>query len=237
MTGEWSCNTTWPGRYDDFGVTGYILLYAQYTGKATVIDVGCSTGEAMAECKQCLSKHGIDLYTIGIDMLDDNAAEAEKNLDKFIHKKACEVNEYIGEADIVVCLNTVRSIRKDNKSDTISKCAEFLKPDGVLITGIDKKHRKMLKLEYTKISPPKKVCPRKGWHIRICNMLSGNVPSDTRMMKRDSVLTYERIIQTEWKRMNCLDKKIHMFNLWCKRGQAHFGDRVRRSPLAICDKK
>ena len=212
--GLWSCSKTWPNRYDDFGATGYILLHAQGMEKAVVIDVGCSTGEAMLKSKLCLSRHGIKLYTVGIDM-SDNAklkAKAKNNLDEFIDSDARKVDNYAGKADIVVCLNAVRYVPGDAKSDMITKCAEFLKPDGVLITGVSPKHRRMLKLEDPASSHPKKVCA--GWSLR--SLLP--IPSDTRMMKRDSVLHYAGMIHTEWGKIGRWHKRMTRFcyGAWCQ---------------------
>ena len=141
MDGLWNNNMTWKNRYDDFGVTGYMFLHAKGMKDVTVIDVGCSKGIAVAESKKCLAKHGVRLHTIGIDMSDDAklAAEAESNLDEFVNGNALEVDGYTGRADIVVCLNVVRFVRGNVKSRIVEKCAEFLKPDGVFITGIGEK--------------------------------------------------------------------------------------------------
>ena len=208
MDGLWNNNITWKNRYDDFGVTGYMLLYAKGRKDVVAIDVGCSKGIAVTESKKCLDKRGIRLHTIGIDM-SGNAkliAAAKNNLGEFVNGNALEVNGYTGKADIVVCLNVVRFVPGDVKSRIIRKCAEFLKPDGVLITGVGEKHRKMLKLEEPASSHPKKVCAGLGWRSLF------PMPSDTRMMKRDGALHYAEIMQSEWKNMGEWQKKMALFS-------------------------
>ena len=212
----WTCNTTWPSRYDDFGVTGYTFIHTKRTKKATVIDVGCSTGEAMYTCQQCMLENGVELYTIGIDMSEDVRVKAEENLDQFIFKNICDVYEYIGEADVVICVNAIRDVPKDIKGNIVRKCAEFLKPDGVLITDVNKQHKKMLKLEYPKNSPPEKVCPKKDWRTKIYDGLGKGIPSDTRMMNRNSALSYANNLESEWKGMHSLYKKKNLLELWWK---------------------
>ena len=160
-------------------------LHADGMGKAVAIDVGCSTGEAMAGSKQCLFKHGIDIYTVGIDMSDNIKlkTKAKDNLDEFIDNDVFKVDSYARLADIVVCLNVVRCVSGDWRSKMIQKCSEFLKPDGVLITGVEEKHLKMLKLEDPTSSHPKRICSRGGLQLLL------PIPNDTRMMKRDSAIT------------------------------------------------
>ena len=125
MDGFWTKNTTWRTRYDDFGVTGYMLLHVKSMEDAVVIDVGCSKEIAIIESKKCLGRHGVRLYTIGIDMSDKDklTAEAENNLDEFVSKNTLEVDGYAGKTDVVVCLNTIRHVLGDTKSDMIKKCA------------------------------------------------------------------------------------------------------------------
>ena len=201
----WTDNCTWRTRYDDFGVTGYILLHLRGVKKAVIIDVGCSTGEAILECKKCLSKYDINLYTIGVDMTTDDKTciKSMKNLDEFINKNICDVDEYIGKADVIICLNMTRFVSGDLKSDIIKKCAKFLKPDGVLITGVNPIPRK-IKLEDPSASKPKRVCARSLRSLM-------HHPQDTRMMKRDNILEYARTIQTEWDKKSCWYRKIICF--------------------------
>ena len=127
MSRFWTCNNTWHTRYDDFGVTGYMLSHLQYIKNAVVIDVGCSNGKAVLGSKQCLSKHRIDIYTIGIDISTRKniITNAEKNLDEFINKNVLEVNQYVGKADVVVCLNATRLVSKNLKSEIIKNVPGF----------------------------------------------------------------------------------------------------------------
>ena len=197
MDGLWRNSMTWKNRYDDFGVTGYILLYAKGRKDAVVIDVGCSRGIAAAESKKCLARHGTRLRTIGIDM-SGNAeliAKAESNMDEFINKDAREIDGRDEQADIVVCLNVVRFVPGDVKSSMIVKCAEFLKPGGVMITGVGGRHRKMLELEEPSARQPPRVCAGRTLRSLIVSR------QDTRMMRRDGALRYAGIIRTEWNSM------------------------------------
>ena len=204
MDGFWTKNTTWHIRYDDFGVTGYMLLHAKNMEDTVVIDVGCSKGIAITESKKCLDKRGIRLHTIGIDMSDKAklAAEAENNLDEFVNENVLEVDGYAGKADIVVCLNTIRYVLGDTKSGMIKKCTEFLKPDGVLITNVDVEYRDMLKLEAPAPSQPERACAGWGWWTLWCRH------TDTRMMKHDSALHYAEMIQEDWDKMDRWHKRM-----------------------------
>ena len=204
MDGSWTNSMTWKNRYDDFGVTGYMLLHSKGMKDVVAIDVGCSTGIAVAESKKCMAKHGVRLHAIGIDMSGNAklAAEAESNLDEFVNENALEVDGYAGRADIVVCLNVVRFVRGDVKSRIVEKCAEFLKPDGVFITGVGKNHREILELEEPISSHPKNVCAGLGWRSLVTML------GDTRMMKRAEALRYAGIMQSEWENMGRFHKRM-----------------------------
>ena len=192
MNGFWTCNNTWRTRYDDFGVTGYMLLHLQGRKNAVVVDVGCSNGNAILGNRQCLSEHGIDLYTIGIDISTRKniIADAEKNLDEFINKNVLDVNQYAGRADAVICLNATRLVSKNLKSEIIRKCVWFLKSDGVLITDVKRKYRKKIRLEEPAKSHPKRVCSKS---------LHSLLPStgEARMMKPCNALKFADIIKDE----------------------------------------
>ena len=54
MDGLWANSMTWKSRYDDFGVTGYMLRHARHMEKTAVFDVGYSKGVAVTESKKCL---------------------------------------------------------------------------------------------------------------------------------------------------------------------------------------
>lgn len=192
MNQFWTCNNTWHTRYDDFGVTGYMLSHLRDIKNAVVIDVGCSNGKAVLGSKQCLSKHGIDIYAIGIDISTRKniITNAEKNLDEFINKNVLEVSQYVGKADVVVCLNATRLVSNNLKSEIIKKCAWFLKPNGVLITDVKRKYRGMLSLEEPVKSPPKRVCSRS-----LCSLIPST--GEARMMKHDGTLKLADIIKAE----------------------------------------
>ena len=207
----WKNNRTWRTRYDDFRVNGYMLEYAERVGKSSlyVIDVGCSNGEAILECKKCLFKYGVKIHIIGIDATKRPKilSKAKNNLDGFINSNVLDVKEYNEKADVVICLNTIRYIDGDIKSAVIKKCAEFLKPKGVLITGINKRHCKIFNLKRTK---PKKVCLSR-WSLRIFETMTGKI-YDTQMITRDDVEKYAEVTNTEWENMNSLRKNLRL--LW-----------------------
>ena len=215
---EWINNTTFQRRYDLMGVTGYIYEYAnELSGEIRVADVGCSSGVALAECQSCLNGKGIKMHTIGIDGSPKVRAKAPKNLSDFVPYYVTEVNkERVGECDIVICVNTVRYATIPYWYQVIKKCAEFLKPDGILITGINHSEGLALKTEsYLQgNSLPGTMYPMKGMRGLVERLRLKRVPKDTRAMKRKDALRYAETILEEWKRQSPKQKqqketKIH----------------------------
>ena len=200
----WNCSYTTPKRYDYLGATWYALSHAKRKKKAIIIDVGCSTGEAMAECKKCLIQHGASVHAIGIDMSREVATSADSKLDEFINKDVLDVDGYKGGADIVMCLNVTRFVTWNVRHEIIRKCAWFLNNEGMLITGIDDEHIKKIVLEPSP-SSPKCVCCDMSWVGRLKRSFRSD-PKDTRMMRRSEAYNYANILTSEWEDLNLFKK-------------------------------
>ena len=150
-------------------------------------------------CKRCLFKHGIRVRAIGIDISGKVAAKAKKNLDEFIPGNVVDVRTHEGDADIVICMNMERFVSLNLKGRIVGKCAEFLKEDGVLITGVSKTYRNKLKLKEPSSAIPAMVCPTGGL-MRALNYLNRfAMPKDTRMMEREKALRYSIMLLSDSK--------------------------------------
>lgn len=205
----WRCDTTWKRRYDHFGVTGYALLHAKCRKNLVIVDVGCSKGIAMLDCQKCLEQYDVHAYTIGIDISEKHKVEARNNLDEFILDNVLNVNAHMGDADIVICMNMERYVDLEKKSQIIRKCAEFLKPDGMLITNIDKNYRKILNLEYPNKFIPELVVSGEKTRERIYNWRKRlTVLKDARMISSKETSRYAHILLTEWQNTNKAIKEI-----------------------------
>ena len=185
----WRCNNTWKTRYDDMRVTGMLLERGKKNGRLTVIDVGCSKGEALSGAKKCLTEHGIDVYAIGIDVSRNVAGSARINLDEFELGNVLDITKYDAVGDVTLCLNAMRLVSENMKSRMVRKCAEMLKPTGTLITHVDGKYQKQLNLHNTL---PERVC-RHGRFGRLTEMLAGT-PSDTQALSKDEALLYAKML-------------------------------------------
>lgn len=214
MTGKyWRCNRTRPKRYHCLGATGYALHHVRCKDAATVIDVGCSTGVAMLECKKCIAQHGIRIRAIGIDMSEKVVVSAENNLDEFIPKNVLDVTTHKEDADVVMCLNVIRFVGWDVRSEIIRKCAWFLSEKGVLITGVDKKHEENIVLEQSRDTIPDSVCGEDSFVTKLKNLCMPD-PKDTRMMRRGEALKYADMLRNEWQNMNRWKKMCIKIDIW-----------------------
>ena len=81
--------------------------------------------------------------------------------------------EFENEFDIILCLNAIRYISDDSKAKVLHKLAQMLKPDGVLVTGINARDMKLMNLPVH--NPPR--CARHNWLSQqiplVCNRLYG----------------------------------------------------------------
>lgn len=212
-SGYWDCSRTEPKRYDYLGATGYALSYARRRDKVTIVDVGCSTGVAMSECKRCIVRQGIGVHAIGIDMSGDVAARAKGELDEFILDDVLDVDSHQGDADVVMCLNVARFVTWDVRCRIVRKCAWFLNGDGMLITGIDKEHLKKTVLEKPSSRISGRVCREGGLAERVIDWMIRCDPKDTRMMSRSEALRYADMLMAEWRNMNPLKKRRIMIRI------------------------
>ncbi len=125
------------------GIPSYIHQnFARTNNQVVVIDVGCSTGIALTGCKECLATKNVRVYAIGID---PHAKETvESRLDEFITKEAADIDDYIGQADVVICVNVLNSIHRNSKKIFLD-AIKFLKIGGIVITDAHKLPAEYLK--------------------------------------------------------------------------------------------
>ena len=124
--------TTWKARYDGLGIPNYILQHFGHADqKLVIVDVGCSDGRALTECKECLSSKNIEVYAVGIDPCKSEATTS--NLDEFIRGYTADAGHYVGKADVVICVNVLNAIHR-NPKQVFRDAANLLKIGGVMIT-------------------------------------------------------------------------------------------------------
>ena len=131
--GNLQIRLTWGWRYDCLGIPNYIRKHAGGRNRLRVLDVGCSAGKALARCQSRLrDKYGLKLYTIGIDVSAKMAPQARANLDEFICKDVLDAE--CDECDAVILANVLLCVDAGRRRAIIGRCAQFLKPGGILIT-------------------------------------------------------------------------------------------------------
>jgi Zn-dependent protease with chaperone function/SAM-dependent methyltransferase len=135
---NWPINFTNPKRYRDNGVRDHILDYTKGKGvrSLTILDVGCSKGVAARTLKSDLEREGVDTHILGVDLSPKVAKKAAKNLDGFYQVDVLETGqEDLPLVDAVVCSYAAILVTGDRRANIIRRCAEQLKPDGILVTN------------------------------------------------------------------------------------------------------
>ena len=135
---NWEINFTTPNRYRTNGVLHHILDYAHssHLGKLTILDVGCSNGQAAKTLKADLRRSGILARVVGVDLSRRVRKKALKNLDEFHQVDILKtVRDDLPLADVVICSFAAIFVIGERRYSIIRRCAEQLKDDGVLVTN------------------------------------------------------------------------------------------------------
>ena len=185
----WPCGITHHHRYECMGAT--TLIHKQIIGRphTSLLDVGCSNGTATKDCMSFLKRHGhkVSLMGIDIDKTRINSAQKNSNGVKFICtdlKRLKPENQF----DIIICLNVIRYIDMKSKKEILQNIAQRLKPNGMLVTGINKHDMRQMNLPV--LDPPN--CPQHNWiqrRLLLCLRPLGD-QNDTRMISRSKVEEY-----------------------------------------------
>lgn len=136
---NWNIHITSKDRYEFTGILDLAInhLQLQRIKDPIIIDVGCSTGEAMERASHKMKTLKINPHTIGIDPAKTVRKKAEKNLDVFINKDVFKVIDRDESADIVICSKAAIFVEGSVREAIIRKCISFLKENGILITDVD----------------------------------------------------------------------------------------------------
>ena len=143
----WLCTTTCRTRYvgDDYNdrrdydaSSDVIELVKEYVSthqkrSLSILDVGCSTGEASAYMKEKLVGSGLEVTIAGVDPYTTVFDCARKNLDKF-YEGCIEKAKIEEEYDIVLSARLMRFAPLCKQKTLIAACAKHCAPDGVIIT-------------------------------------------------------------------------------------------------------
>ena len=192
----WMCGMTNRYRYECMGVT--TLLQKQLVGKiqTRILDAGCSDGRATKGCKAFLENNKHVVSFVGADQDATRVKKARENSNdiEFLCSGILDL-EFENEFDIILCLNVIRYISDDSKAKVLHKLAQMLKPDGVLVTGINARDMELMDLPVH--NPPR--CTRHNWLFQqiplVCNRLYGR-SNDTRIINQMKTLEYAKLHAT-----------------------------------------
>ena len=150
---KWKQGTTSRHRYECMGATTLIQEHINDRQNIRILDAGCSDGRATKDCKMWLEKIGHDVLFTGVDQ-DKHRIESARKNDcgvRFIHSDIECLKEE--KFDVILCINVIRFVLPKPKSEMLRCMADMLKPDGVLITGINGNDMKNMNLHVRR--PPK----------------------------------------------------------------------------------
>ena len=160
--------------------------------QTSLLDAGCSDGTATKDCMSFLRKHGHKVSLVGVDQ--DKArikkAQNDSNGVEFVCADLKEI-KFEGQFDIIICLNAIRYIDMESKKTILQNLAQMLKPDGMMVTGINRHDMKRMNLPV--FVPPR--CPRHNWiqrQLLLC-LRPLDEQNDTRMIDRRKVEEYANL--------------------------------------------
>lgn len=212
----WSSNFTFEGRYELIGVTFKIYDFVISSNRKTldILDVGCSIGLANKSMKKCLGRFGIYTMTEGIDRAENVLHEARKNFDIFTCKDIMKITPK-RKFDVIIAMNMIHFKNNNDLACLVEKCAEFLKPNGIMLTN-DLEH-----LDDYRLLNKIKICitylPKlKNGGITYYNIIKMKLEKDSyikvRKVDGDKVLEYAQKIRSDYRDYNILKKFMHQSN-------------------------
>lgn len=136
-------NLTWKNRYLKEFRGQNVIEHIERLGisHGTIIDVGCSKGEAFETMIESLGwdVNDPDNFFIGIDMHNDIKSDIYH---KQLKKNVLCIDNLDNKADVVILMNVTRGgllfpkgCSRLTRTQIVKKCLGFLKDDGILITN------------------------------------------------------------------------------------------------------
>ena len=184
----WCLGTTHKDRYVCMGAATLIMEYAKGKVRVRVLDAGCSDGKAIINCKSYLENYGLGVSAVAVDCDQKRIEKAKENSGgvEFMHEDITNL-KFEDKFDVVVCLNVIRFVKNASKAKILQSIHRILRPGGMLVTGVSKKHAKALDLDEC---VPK--CPSS--HSTLYHYVHGSRPvgkhDDTRALSKEQVLKY-----------------------------------------------
>ena len=184
----WRLGTTHKDRYVCMGTATLIMEHAKGKMHMHVLDAGCSNGKAIINCKSYLESYGLDVSAVAVDCDQRRIEKAKENPSgvEFMHEDITNL-KFEDKFDVVICLNVIRFVKNASKAKILQSIHSMLRPGGMLVTGVSKKHAKALDLGG---GVPK--CPSS--HSTLYHYVHGSRPAgkhdDTRALSKEQVLKY-----------------------------------------------
>jgi len=135
---NWSVSNTSPLRYSDLNVIGLVQEYVKDSGRRflTIVDFGCSKGEALRVLSDELAELGVGSYTVGVDLNARVAKYCVKNVDEFRLGNVFDIGvDELPLADVVICCNVVLWMSAYQRYWMMLRCAQQLNRDGMLVAN------------------------------------------------------------------------------------------------------
>ena len=222
MSRNWTPTCTYENRYNILGVTGYMRDHAKDdTKQMIIVDVGCSNGLALKRAQECLRRHDISAYTIGIDPSLKIKTLAEKNVDEFYNADVLEI-DLQEKADVVICANVARFVDGEHKRRIFKKCAQLLKPDGVFVVAAGQ-YRKFDARTGGNLKRPCALCVG-GILGRARAQLDRLVIRDVRVLSKGEAEDFAEHVLSDWNSkhglnhivLTCEFRVLAMFSKFCR---------------------
>lgn len=219
--GNWTKNHTFADRYVVTGITKLILAHTRNSKKKIIImDVGCSKGVAIKHAQDCLKQENIESFTIGIDVSENIAKEANENLNKFINKDVLQVYDCTEKADIVICSKVIIFVTGELKYKIIKKCSEFLKNDGILITDdlLNEKYPLLEELKLIQYMFPNSSPFKKDFYQKYRMRFYTPLRKKMKKISKSDVINYAEDVLSSWQRLSYIQKWFLKFDTYWRLG-------------------
>lgn len=159
----------------------------------------------MRGAQLCLKKHGVSVHTIGIDPSPKVERLAKINVDEFYSMDVLDI-DWCAKADVVICANVARFVDGEHKHKILKKCAQLLKPSGVLIVSAGQ-CGKFKKTMHDSPRPPA-LCV-KNVLARVCASLERLKIGDVFALNKDQSVDFADHVLKEWNDKPMIKRAVH----------------------------
>jgi len=190
---KWNCSQTEKNRYKVLGIDDLAEAFIKIRNlnSPQILDIGCSTGDAIQSLKKLLIKSKIRPFLVGIDT-NKKALKKAKKVFNIVINGDIRKTDISYRFDIVICSRVALFINCTSKANIIKKCSYLIKPSGCLITDIDA-YDHFSHIKFSK-------------NVVTSNKINQHMHNFVIIMGKKTIINHSKQILKNWKKLSSHEK-------------------------------